>query len=68
MKMIVLKTYEYGLDCICEDAEKILTKVIGANHSKKEKDIAISRAVGLIKALRLAYEIENVKEDEEVES
>ena len=66
--MIVLKTYEYGLDCICEDAEKILTKVIGANHSKKEKDIAISRAVGLIKALRLAYEIENVKEDEEVES
>lgn len=68
MKMIVLKTYEYGLDCICEDAEKILTKVMGANHSKKEKDIAISRAIGLIKALRLAYEIEDVKEDEEAES
>ena len=68
MKMMVLKTYEYGLDCICEDAEKILTKVMGANHSKKEKDIAISRAIGLIKALRLAYEIENVKEDEEAES
>lgn len=66
--MIVLKTYEYGLDCICEDAEKILTKVMGANHSKKEKDIAISRAIGLIKALRLAYEIENVKEDEEADS
>ena len=66
--MMVLKTYEYGLDCICEDAEKILTKVMGANHSKKEKDIAISRAIGLIKALRLAYEIENVKEDEEAES
>ena len=66
--MIVLKTYEYGLDCICEDAEKILTKVMGANHSKKEKDIAISRAIGLIKALRLAYEIEDVKEDEEAES
>ena len=68
MEMIVLKTYEYGLDCICEDAEKILTKVMGANHSKKEKDIAISRAIGLIKALRLAYEIENVKEDEEADS
>ena len=57
--MIVLKTYEYGLDCICEDAEKILTKVMGANHSKKEKDIAISRALGLIKALRLAYEVKD---------
>lgn len=57
--MIVLKTYEYGLDCICEDAEKILTKVMGTNHSKKEKDIAISRAIGLIKALRLVYEVEN---------
>ena len=57
--MIVLKTYEYGLDCICEDAEKVLTKVMGANHSKKEKDVAISRVLGLIKALRLAYEVEN---------
>jgi hypothetical protein len=66
MKMIVIKTYEYGLDCICEDAEKILTKVLGANHSKKEKDIAISRALGLIKALRLAYEVEN-SDCEEVE-
>lgn len=66
--MIVLKTYEYGLDCICEDAEKILTKVMGANHSKKEKDIAISRAFGLIKALRLAYEVENSNSNcEEVE-
>lgn len=64
--MIILKTYEYGLDCICEDAEKILTKVMGANHSKKEKDIAISRALGLIKALRLAYEVEEIsKENEE---
>ena len=68
MKMIVLKTYEYGLDCICEDAEKILTKVMGTNHSKKEKDIAISRAIGLIKALRLAYEVENSDSNcEEVE-
>lgn len=68
MKMIVLKTYEYGLDCICEDAEKVLTKVMGANHSKKEKDIAISRALGLIKALRLAYEVENSNNNcEEVE-
>lgn len=66
--MIVLKTYEYGLDCICEDAEKILTKVMGSNHSKKEKDIAISRALGLIKALRLAYEVENSNSNcEEVE-
>lgn len=66
--MIVLKTYEYGLDCICEDAEKILTKVMGTNHSKKEKDIAISRAIGLIKALRLAYEVENSDSNcEEVE-
>lgn len=66
--MIVLKTYEYGLDCICEDAEKILTKVMGANHSKKEKDIAISRAIGLIKALRLAYEVEDSNSNcEEVE-
>ena len=63
--MIVLKTYEYGLDCICEDAEKILTKVMGANHSKKEKDIAISQALGLIKALRLAYEVEEIKEETE---
>lgn len=67
MKMIVLKTYEYGLDCICEDAEKILTKVMGANHSKKEKDIAISRVLGLIKALRLAYEVEEIKEEPEPE-
>ena len=66
--MMVLKTYEYGLDCICEDAEKVLLKAMGADYSKKEKDIAISRALGLIKALRLAYEVENVKEDEEVES
>ena len=66
--MMVLKTYEYGLDCICEDAEKILTKVMGANHSKKEKDIAISRALGLIRALRLAYEVENSNSNcEEVE-
>lgn len=65
--MIILKTYEYGLDCICEDAEKILTKVMGTNHSKKEKDIAISRVLGLVKALRLAYEVENSdrKETEE---
>ena len=65
--MIVLKTYEYGLDCICEDAEKILTKVKGANHSKKEKDIAISQTLGLIKALRLAYEVEEIKEEPEPE-
>ena len=66
--MIVLKTYEYGLDCICEDTEKILTKVMGSNHSKKEKDIAISRALGLIKALRLAYEVEDSNSNcEEVE-
>ena len=65
--MIVLKTYEYGLDCICEDAEKILTKVMGANHSKKEKDIAISQTLGLIKALRLAYEVEEIKEEPEPE-
>lgn len=64
MKMIVLKTYEYGLDCICEDAEKILTKVMGTDHSKKEKDIAISRALGLIKALRLAYEVEDINCEE----
>jgi hypothetical protein len=67
MKMIVLKTYEYGLDCICEDAEKILTKVMGTDHSKKEKDVAISKAVGLIKALRLAYEVVEIKEDPEPE-
>lgn len=64
--MIVLKTYEYGLDCICEDAEKILTKVMGADHSKREKDVAISQALGLIKALRLAYEVEEIKEEPEV--
>lgn len=64
--MIVLKTYEYGLDCICEEAEKILTKVMGTNHSKKEKDVAISRVLGLVKALRLAYEAEEIKEDSEV--
>lgn len=66
MKMIVLKTYEYGLDCICEDAEKILTKVMGTDHSKKEKDVAISQVLGLIKALRLAYEVEEIKEEPEV--
>ena len=66
MKMIVLKTYEYGLDCICEDTEKILTKVMGTVYSKKEKDIAISQALGLIKALRLAYEVEEIKEEPEV--
>ena len=64
MEMIILKTYEYGLDCICEDAEKILTKVMGANHSKKEKDIAISQTLGLIKALRLAYEVEDSNREE----
>lgn len=64
--MIVLKTYEYGLDCICEDAEKILTKVMGVDHSKREKDVAISQALGLIKALRLAYEVEEIKEEPEV--
>ena len=64
--MIVLKTYEYGLDCICEDAEKILTKVLGSDHSKREKDVAISQALGLIKALRLAYEVEEIKEEPEV--
>lgn len=68
MEMIVLKTYEYGLDCICEDAEKVLLKAMGADYSKKEKDIAISRALGLIKALRLAYEVENSNSNcEEVE-
>lgn len=64
--MIVLKVYDYGLDCICEDAEKILTEAIGVNYSKKEKDIAISQAIGLIKALRLAYEVEEIKEELEV--
>lgn len=66
MKMMVLKTYEYGLDCICEDAEKILIKAMGTNQSKKEKDVAMSRALGLIKALRLAYEVEEIKEELEV--
>lgn len=66
MKMIVLKTYEYGLDSICEEAEEILTKVMGTVYSKKEKDIAISQALGLIKALRLAYEVEEIKEEPEV--
>ena len=64
--MIVLKTYEYGLDFICDEAEEILTKVMGTVYSKKEKDVAISKAVGLIKALRLAYEVVEIKEEPEV--
>ena len=64
MGMIVLKTYEDGLDCICEEAEKILTGVMGTVYSKKEKDVAISQALGLIKALRLAYEVEDSNREE----
>ena len=65
--MIKLTVYDYGLDTICEEAEEILTKVMGTVYSKKEKDIAISRVLGLIKALRLAYEVEEIKEEPEPE-
>lgn len=64
--MMVLKTYEYGLESICEEIEEILGKVMGTVYSKKEKDVAISQALGLIKALRLAYEVEEIKEEPEV--
>lgn len=65
--MIKLTVYDYGLDTICEEAEEILTKVMGTVYSKKEKDIAISQTLGLIKALRLAYEVEEIKEEPEPE-
>lgn len=61
--MIVLKTYEYGLDCICEELEGILGKGLSSN-SKSVKNIHISQALGLIKALRLAYEVEDIDREE----
>lgn len=58
MEMKTIKVYQYGLETMCEGLEDILEKGLFSN-SKKVKDIYISQALGLVKALRLAYEIED---------
>lgn len=58
MEMKTIKVYQYGLETMCEGLEDILGKGLSSN-SKKVKDVCISQALGLVKALRLAYEIED---------
>ena len=63
--MKTIKVYQYGLETMCEELVDILEKGLSSN-SKKVKDIYISQALGSIKALRLAYEIED-EDCEEIE-
>ncbi len=56
-----IELYEYGLDTQLIDAVKILRGAIGTKLSKKDKDIRISEAIGIIDTVRIMV---NVTESE----
>lgn len=64
--MKTIKVYQYGLETMCEGLTEVLEKGLSSS-SKKVKDVYISQALGLVKALHVAYEIEdsNCEEKEE---
>ena len=45
--------YEYGLDNSLIDAVKILRGAIGTKLSRKDKDIKIAEAIGIIDTVRM---------------
>lgn len=48
-----IKLYEYGLDNSLTDAVTILRGAMGTKLSKKDKDIKIAEAIGIIDTVRL---------------
>ena len=48
-----IKLYEYGLDNSLIDAVKILRGAMGTKRSKKDKDIKIAEAIGIIDTARV---------------
>lgn len=49
--MANLELYDYGIENICEEIETILKSVIGKDKSKRAKDIAICKVIGMVNAL-----------------
>jgi hypothetical protein len=43
-----IELYEYGLDARLNDAVRILRSALGTKLSKKDKDILISEAIGIV--------------------
>jgi hypothetical protein len=64
--MANFKLYEYGIENILEDIEKILKSVIGKDKSKRAKDIAICKVIGMVNALNMAIIPETEEKEEEV--
>ena len=54
-----IELYEYGLDVQLTEAVKILRGAIGTILSKKDKDIQISEAIGIIDTVRLMINVSN---------
>lgn len=52
-----IELYEYGLGNSLIDAVKILRGAIGAKLSKKDKDIRISEAIGIIDTVRIMVNV-----------
>lgn len=49
--MLSIELYEYGLKEVLGDVYKDLNSVLGKEHSKKEKDEKIFKALGAVNAL-----------------
>ena len=52
-----IKLYEYGLDESLKDAVTLLRGAIGNKLSKKDKDVKISEAIGVIDTARFMIDI-----------
>lgn len=51
--MIKMKLYKYGIESTCEEIETLLYSVLNKDCSKKDKDIAMSQVLGMIKTIRI---------------
>ena len=47
-----IELYEYGVEQSLDTATRILRSALGAKLSKKEKDLRISEAVGIVDTLQ----------------
>ena len=48
-----IRLYEYGIDNSLIDAVKILRGAMGTKLSKKDKDVKIAEAIGIIDTVRI---------------
>ena len=57
-----IKLYEYGLDHSLKDAVDILRGAMGSKLSKKDKDIKIAEAIGIVDTVRIMTIVQEPEE------